>query len=386
MKRVAIAGSTGSIGRQALDVVATESDLQVTALAARSSCELLLKQAWEFRPELVVIVDETAASALRGNLPPGTRLGVGEKALEELPLASDVVLNAIVGFAGLRVTLATVSAGKTLALANKESLVAAGPLVKERLAASSSTLVPVDSEHSAIFQCLMSCRPAWLSRLVITSSGGPFRDFEEAQLASVTPEQALRHPTWNMGAKITVDSSTLVNKGLEVIEAHYLFDVPYENIDVVIHPQSIVHSMVMLSDGAIMAQLSLPDMRVPIAFALLYPERSQQARGVLEFDKDIVLSFRRPNLRLFKGLALAYEAGKRGGLHPLYFNAANEVAVDLFLKREIAWTAIADLIEETLSATPLIQRFPDSLEELVAYDRQAREQARKAARARLSIT
>ncbi|MPY94344.1 MAG: 1-deoxy-D-xylulose-5-phosphate reductoisomerase [Acidimicrobiia bacterium] len=350
-RTVAVLGSTGSVGTQALDVIGARPDrYRVVALAARSSAAVLVEQAHAVRPEVVAVVDPAAAAEVAGRLPPGTTLEVGEGALAAAATGADVVLNAVVGFAGLDVTLAALAAGRRLALANKESLIAAGPVVRRALATPGAEIVPVDSEHSAIHQCLRAGQTGReVRRLLLTASGGPFRGHAPEQLASVGVSEALAHPTWSMGPKITVDSSTLVNKGLEVIEAHELFDVPYEDIDVVVHPQSIVHSMVEFLDGSTVAQLSRPDMRLPISYALGYPERHDVPYGALDWSAVGRLDFEPPDHAAFPCLGLAYQAGRLGGTAPAWFNAANEVAVAAFLEEKIPWLGIAAVLETVLS-------------------------------------
>ena len=330
---VAVLGSTGSIGTQTLEVIATEPErFRVSALSAHGSVELIAQQAAEVHPDVVVITDESRAADLAGRLPAGTTLDVGPAALEAAAASADVVINGVVGFAGLGVTLATLNAGKRLGLANKESLIAGGPVVQRARATHGAELVPVDSEHCAIHQCLRANdHPDRLARVVLTASGGPFRGRTAAELADVTVEQALDHPTWSMGPKITIDSSTLMNKGLEVIEAHELFGVDYDDIDVVVHPQSIVHSMAEFSDGTTMAQVSMPDMRLPIGYALTYPDRMGSAFGAMDWTRAVTLNFEPPDRTTFRCLDLAYAAGRLGQTAPAWLSAANEVVVEAFL-------------------------------------------------------
>ena len=346
-RRVAIAGSTGSIGRQALEVIAAAGGrFEVSALCASASVELVSEQAKAFRPRLVGMADPDAAARLE--LPPGTELVVGDEVPEALAADCDVLLNAVVGFAGLPFTLAALRSDRRLALANKESLVAAGDLVREARRGGTSEVLPVDSEHAALHQCMAGAAPHEVSRLVLTASGGPFRGRTREQLESVTRDEALAHPTWNMGDKVTIDSSTLMNKGLEVIEAHELFDVAYDDIDVVVHPQSIVHSMVETSDGSTMAQLSMPDMRLPIGYALGYPDRLEVAYGRIDWTQVDQLDFGPPDLDAFACLGLAYEAGRTGGSCTTWLNAANEVAVAAFLAGAIPWLAISEVVAAVL--------------------------------------
>jgi 1-deoxy-D-xylulose-5-phosphate reductoisomerase len=379
-RRIVVAGSTGSIGTQALEVVRKAPDrFEIVALGAASSVAALAEQAEEFRPPVVAMADAGAARELANLLPSGTELYAGEGALESLAGMGDVVLNAVVGFAGMGVTVAALEAGKRLALANKESLVAGAPVVQRARMTEGAELIPVDSEHCAIHQCLAG-RPeaaeagADVARLVVTASGGPFRGKRLDQLASVTIADALAHPTWRMGPKITVDSSTLMNKGLEVLEAHELFGVGFDRIEVVVHPQSIIHSMVEFSDGATLAQLSQPDMRLPIGYAMSYPDRLGTAYGSLDWSRVGRLDFEPPDLETFACLSLAFEAGRAGGSAPAWMNAANEVAVAAFLEGRLSWRGIADVVAQTLAAhEPVVL---NSVEDVLAADGRARELAR----------
>ncbi|MFI5053609.1 MAG: 1-deoxy-D-xylulose-5-phosphate reductoisomerase [Acidimicrobiia bacterium] len=362
MRRVAILGSTGSIGRQALDVIRNHRDqYAVVALAAARNGELLAAQATEFDVPVdrarLCVDDPSVLAGLASD--PDT----------------DVVLNAVVGFAGLPATLAALEHGKRLALANKESLIAGGPVVAAVRARGKGEIVPVDSEHSALYQCLRAGSAAEVRRLVVTASGGPFRGYTREQLTAVTVTDALRHPTWTMGAKITIDSSTLMNKGLEVIEAHELFGVSFDRIEVVVHPQSIVHSMVEFVDGATIAQLSRPDMRLPIGLALGAPARLDEPFGAIDWAELSQLTFEAPDLDAFRCLRLAYEAGRSGGGAPAVLSGANEVAVAAFLEGRIPWTAIAAVNAGALDAgTGNVHDIADVLE----ADRVARERARQA--------
>jgi 1-deoxy-D-xylulose-5-phosphate reductoisomerase len=379
MTTVAVLGATGSIGTQTLDVVRAEpGSYEVTVLGAYGSVETLAEQAKEFRPAIVAVGDPTRAAELADLLPPGTELVVGADALAEAGATAEVVVNAVVGFAGLRVTLAALEAGRRLALANKESLIAAGPVVQRARATPGAELVPIDSEHCAVHQCLRANAggdPDRLARIVLTASGGPFRGRGRAQLADVTIADALAHPTWNMGPKITVDSSTLMNKGLEVIEAHELFGTAYDRIEVVVHPQSIVHSMVEFTDGATIAQLSLPDMRLPIGYALAFPDRIATPFGRIDWAGLRRLDFEPPDLDAFPCLRLAYQAGRAGGTAPAWLNAANEVAVNAFLDGLIRWVDIADVLGDVLDehdGTP-----PEDVEAIIDVDHRARVAARR---------
>lgn len=386
---VSLVGSTGSIGTQTLDVVRADPEhLKIVALGAHSSVRALAEQACELRPEVVAIGDERLAGELESLVPPGTEVISGAGALGTLAGLGDVVVNAVVGFAGLAVTVNALRTGRRLALANKESLIAGAPVVQVARATAGAEIVPVDSEHCAIHQCLGTHRavrapgsagleePAGVRRLVVTASGGPFRGCSRAELAAVTREQALAHPTWKMGPKITIDSSTLMNKGLEVIEAHELFGVGFDRIEVVVHPQSIVHSMVEFSDGATLAQLSQPDMRLPIGYALRYPERLGTPYGVIDWARLDRLDFAAPDLDTFVCLRLAYEAGRAGGSAPAWLNAANEVAVAAFLDGRIGWLSIGDVVAESLEAheeTKLLE-----VDDVLAADAAARRVAARA--------
>ncbi len=379
MTTVALAGSTGSIGTQTIEVVRAEPErYQVVALGASGrQPDLLVEQARELRPAVVAVSDTAAVDDLKGRLP-DCELRSGPDALASLGAEADVCVNGVVGFAGLSVTLATLEAGRRLALANKESLIAAGPVVQRARRTPGAELVPVDSEHCAIHQCLRSADPDGpnrVGRIVLTASGGPFRGRTLAELADVTVEDALAHPTWQMGPKITVDSSTLMNKGLEVIEAHELFDVDYDRIEVVVHPQSIVHSMVEFTDGATVAQLSLPDMRLPIGYALAWPDRITTPFGRLDWAAVDRLEFEPPDREAFACLDLAYAAGRLGETAPAWLNAANEVAVAAFLAGEIGWISIADVLSRALERHDGGRA--DSAEAVVAADHRAREVTRR---------
>jgi 1-deoxy-D-xylulose-5-phosphate reductoisomerase len=377
-KRILVLGATGSIGVQALEVIDASDELELVGLSARSSWETLVEQARAHAITQIALTDEQSAELAAGAWPAGT-VHAGAQGLVELVLetAPDLVLNAIVGSAGLGPTIVALGEGIDLALANKESLVVGGELVTALAEATGARILPVDSEHAALHQLIAAERgagPGTIERLTVTASGGPFRGLRRAELASVTVEQALAHPTWSMGDKITIDSATLMNKGLEVIEAHHLFGVPYERIDVLVHPQSIVHALVALCDGAVLAHLGCPDMRVPIAYALHHPERTELA-GVARLDLAAVasLTFEPPDLDAFPALRVAREAAVAGGTAPCVLNAANEVAVHAFLRGWIAFTAIAEVIEATLDelgAAPVRE-----FDALFEADRRAREVA-----------
>jgi 1-deoxy-D-xylulose-5-phosphate reductoisomerase len=374
--RVVVLGSTGSIGTQTLEVIEAEPDrFEVVALGVASSVDLLVEQAHRHHPEIVAVADERAAEGVVGRMPAGTEVIVGAEAMTELTSVGDVVVNGIVGFAGLRATIATLEAGKRLALANKESLIAGGPVVKAAWETPGAELVPVDSEHAALHQCLRANdNVERVARLVLTASGGPFRGRSAAELDEVTVDDALAHPTWSMGPKITVDSSTLMNKGLEVIEAHLLFDAAFDAIDVVVHPQSVIHSMVEYTDGSTIAQLSLPDMRLPIGYALAYPDRVGTAFGAIDWASLGRLDFELPDRVAFPCLDLAYQAGRAGGTAPAWLNAANEVAVEAFLQGRIRWNQIPDVANAVLQGHD--GALAGSVEDVIRADVVARERAR----------
>lgn len=370
MKKIAILGSTGSIGTQTLDVVREHSDeLQVVALAAGTNKERLKEQIKEFHPKLVSLSDEKKAQELKEELA-GEQVEVvcGMEGLIEVAGAdsTDVVVTAVVGMMGILPTMEAIKKGKDIALANKETLVTAGHLIIPMAKEYGVSILPVDSEHSAIFQSLQGEPKAALDKILLTASGGPFRGKSAEFLETVTLEAALNHPNWSMGPKITIDSSTMVNKGLEVMEAKWLFGVDYSQIEVVIQPQSIIHSMVQYVDGAIIAQLGTPDMRVPIEYALFYPERRSLSGDRLDFSKLSQITFEKPDYKVFRGLSLAIEAGKTGGTMPTVFNAANERAVAKFLKGEIKYTDIVRSIEKCMDAHK-VSAHPD-LEEILATE------------------
>ena len=354
MKRLAILGSTGSIGRNVLQVVEQFPDeFSVVALAAGGNTALLGEQLKRFSPEVAVVLDDMLARQLRNVLVPGNHVDIlhgaaGYETAATLPSA-DLVVSAIVGSAGLLPTLAAIEQGKTVALANKESLVMAGEVLMQTAREKCVAIIPIDSEHNAIFQCLAGHRREDLKQILLTASGGPFLDTPTDDLNDITPEVALRHPTWDMGPKVTIDSATLMNKGLEVIEARWLFDVSLEDIQVVIHPESIIHSMVVYRDGSVMAQLALPDMRIPIAYALSYPERLDLGLSSPDLFGLGALTFREPDLERFPCLALAIQACRLGQTYPVVLSAANEVAVRAFLDHRIGFGHIAEIIEETLA-------------------------------------
>ncbi len=384
-RRIAVCGSTGSIGTQTLEVVAAQRDrFEVVALGASRSADLVVEQARVTGAAVVALSDPTAAEGVADRLPAGTELLVGTDAMVDSIDGADVVVNGVVGFAGLGVTMAALQQGKRLALANKESLIAAGPVVQEARATPGAELVPVDSEHGALHQCLRGAEAFSnrVQRLVLTASGGPFRGRSAESLASVTVEQALAHPTWSMGPKITVDSSTLMNKGLEVIEAHELYGPPagergfgvgLDAIDVVVHPQSIVHSMVEYSDGSTIAQLSMPDMRLPLGYALAYPDRLDAPFGPIDWAQVGRLDFEPPDHDAFPCLSLCFEAGRLGGSVPAWINAANEVAVQAFLDGSIRWIDIPRVLSTVLEGHD--GAIPLTVHDVIDADESARRRA-----------
>ncbi len=382
-KRIVILGSTGSIGTSTLDVVrSSPGAFAVTGLAAGKNVALLLRQAAEFRPRRLVVESEASARRIKGEVGEAVSVKWGQTALEELAAdhASDLVVSAIPGIAGLLPTLAAIRAGKPVALAAKEVLVAAGAIVMEEARAKGVPLLPVDSEHSAVFQCLRGEDPSRVRRIILTASGGPFLGLPKGAFRRIRPEEALRHPRWKMGRKVTLDSATLMNKGLEVIEAHHLFGLPFERIKVVIHPESIVHALVEMEDGAVLAQLSRPDMRLPIRYALSYPLRSSSPLGELDVYRLPPLTFREPDWSRFPALGLAYAAGKASGTMPAVLNAANEEAGAAFLEGRLLFPGIAAVVEEVMGKHRAVPR--PKLGEILAADRWAREEAKKIITAR----
>lgn len=366
MKKIGILGSTGSIGTQTLDIVRKEKDLQVVSMAAGSNVELMEKQVREFHPQLVAMWSEKAAEELRirlGDMP--VKVVCGMDGLIEVSTAEEmeVLVTGIVGMIGIRPTIAAIESGKTIALANKETLVTAGHIIMPLAAKHQVPILPVDSEHSAIFQSLNGENRARVSKILLTASGGPFRGKTKAELMQMTVEDALKHPNWSMGKKVTIDSASLCNKGLEVMEAKWLFDVELDQIQVLIHPQSIVHSGVEFVDGGIMAQLGVPDMKLPIQYALFYPDRRPMDNGRVDFFRLRQLTFEEPDTETFRGLALAYRAARTGGSLPTVFNAANEKAVALFLQKKIRFLQIPELIEASMEAHQVVEN--PSVEEIL---------------------
>ena len=373
-KQIAILGSTGSIGTQALQVIEEHPDeYEAYVLTANNRVDELIAQARRFMPEAVVIANEEKYPKLKealADLP--IKVYAGAEAIcqivQEKPV--DIVLTAMVGYAGLRPTIHAIRARKTIALANKETLVVAGDLINDLARVNGTPILPVDSEHSAVFQCLAGEAGNPIEKVILTASGGPFRTFSHEQLKTVTKEQALRHPNWDMGAKITIDSASMMNKGFEVIEAKWLFGVRPEQIEVVVHPQSVIHSMVQFEDGAVKAQLGMPDMRLPIQYAFSYPDRLHASFPRLDFSKCTQLTFEQPDTERFRNLALAYEALHRGGNMPCIVNAANEVCVAAFLHDRISFLGMSDVIEKTMGRVSFIQK--PTYEDYVATDAEAR--------------
>lgn len=375
MKKISILGSTGSIGTQTLDIVRINKDIKVVGLSANSNVDLLLKQIEEFEPELVCVFREDKAKELKerlGSLKIGKYPEVvsGMEGLISCAVipSADIVVTAFVGMIGIRPTIEAIKSGKDIALANKETLVTAGHIIMPLAKKNNVRILPVDSEHSAIFQCLNGESVNKIEKILLTASGGPFRGKTLADLKNVTLADALKHPNWSMGKKITIDSSTMVNKGLEVMEAGWLFDVDLDDIQVVIQPKSIIHSMVQFKDGCVMAQLGLPDMRAPISYALYYPERRYIDGRSLDFWDLKSIEFDRPDPDTFKGLSLALRAGKEGGSMPTVFNAANEKAVSLFLNEKIGYLTITDIIEEMMDKIPVIKN--PSLDEILETEKE----------------
>lgn len=377
MKKIALLGSTGSIGRNALNVARhLKSHFRVVALAARENIDLLEKQVREFQPLIIAVFQLEKARELQKRLPDQVILS-GMEGLRAVAACqeAEMVISAIAGTLGLQPTVEAILAGKDVGLANKEALVSGGALIMRLVKEKKVQLLPIDSEHSAIFQCLNGEKRLAVNRVILTSSGGPFRSWSQEQLEHVTVEQALNHPTWKMGPKVTIDSSTLMNKGLEVIEAHWLFNMDVDKIDVIIHPQSIIHSLVEFNDFSMLAQMGVPNMSVPIQYAMTYPDRYPGLLEPFDFIKHSKLEFFKPDLAKFRCLALAYEAIRRGGSLPCYMNAANEGLVERFLKREISWNDIGAQLERLMNQHQV--QPVDTLEDVLAIDAQAREEAAK---------
>ena len=377
MKKIAILGSTGSIGTQTLEVVRENGDIEVISLAAGSNTELLEQQVREFHPQVVCVYEEEKAREFRERLKDvAVRIVTGMDGLIETACVpeAEIVVTAVVGMIGIRPTIAAIEAGKDIALANKETLVTAGHLIIPLAREKGIRILPVDSEHSAIFQSLQGNAGNRIQKILLTASGGPFRGKREEDLLNVKVEDALKHPNWSMGRKITIDSSTMVNKGLEVIEAKWLFDVEIDDIQVVVQPQSVIHSMVEYEDGSVIAQLGTPDMKLPIQYALYYPQRCYLLGDRLDFWSLTHLDFEKPDMDTFYGLSLAYEAGRTGGSLPTVFNAANELAVAMFLNREITYLEIVEIIEDCMRAHHNIKS--PSLEQILTAEQETYERIR----------
>ena len=377
MKKIAILGSTGSIGTQTLEVVRENGDIEVISLAAGSNTELLEQQVREFHPQVVCVYEEEKAREFRERLKDvAVRIVTGMDGLIETACVpeAEIVVTAVVGMIGIRPTIAAIEAGKDIALANKETLVTAGHLIIPLAREKGIRILPVDSEHSAIFQSLQGNAGNRIQKILLTASGGPFRGKREEDLLNVKVEDALKHPNWSMGRKITIDSSTMVNKGLEVIEAKWLFDVEIDDIQVVVQPQSVIHSMVEYEDGSVIAQLGPPDMKLPIQYALYYPQRRYLPGDRLDFWSLTHLDFEKPDMDTFYGLSLAYEAGRTGGSLPTVFNAANELAVAMFLNREITYLEIVEIIEDCMRAHQNLKS--PSLEQILTAEQETYERIR----------
>lgn len=379
MRNIAILGSTGSIGTQTLEVIAANPDrFRVEVLTANRNVDLLVEQALKFRPDCVVIADEDKYPRLREALQQeDIKVYAGADAIAQVVTSPqvDLVVTAMVGYSGLLPTINAIKAGKNIALANKETLVVAGELINLLVDEHKVAILPVDSEHSALFQCLAGEGRSRVEKLILTASGGPFRGKDTAFLEKVTPEEALKHPNWQMGAKVTIDSASMMNKGFEVMEAKWLFGMKVGQIEVVVHPQSIIHSMVQFTDGCIKAQLGVPDMRLPIQYALTYPERISADFGRVDFSALYTLTFEEPDRKTFRNLDLACQAMTAGGNMPCILNAANEVAVEAFLQRKISFTAMSDLIEKTMQKTDFMAK--PTLDDYIATDRASRILARE---------
>ena len=382
MKKISLLGSTGSIGTQCLDIIRENRDkYQVVALACGSNVDLLSEQIEEFSPVLAAVADEKAAQELQKNYP-GTESSWGRQGLIDVACADcDMVVNGLMGIRGMEPTYHAIMSGKDVALANKETLVAGGEIIMKAAYEKAIKLLPVDSEHSAIFQCLEGNKGRNINRILLTASGGPFRGFSKEELEHVTMEQALKHPNWSMGKKITIDSATMMNKGLEVIEAKWLFDVDVEKIEILVHPQSILHSAVEFEDKSIIGQMGLADMRIPISFALCYPDRLPSKEPGLDFfSQGARMTFEKPDTEVFKCIKLAYESSKAGGTYPVTLNGANETLVELFLKKKIKFTDIQNILERILEAHSPAYNL--DLEGIMEADRKARTEAYEQARRR----
>ena len=377
-KKVCILGSTGSIGSNALNVIRSLKkfgyDIEVTYLTTNSQTDKLAEQVKEFSPKGIVILDAVKAKEFKDKYSfPDLEIITGEEGLYDITSRYDydLLISSLVGFAGLKPTIGAIKTGKTIALANKETLVVAGEMINKLLKENDTTLIPIDSEHSAILQCIVGEDTASVEKIILTASGGPFRTKSIEEMRKTSVKEALNHPNWNMGAKITIDSATLMNKGLEVIEAHWLFNISHEKIEVVVHPQSIIHSMVEFTDGSIKAQMGIPDMKIPIQYAITYPKRVKSDFTRLDFSKYNTLTFEEPDHEKFECLKLAFEVLKKGGTYPAVLNAANEVAVDLFIKEKIGFLDIPAIINKCLDSHENRNNF--TLEDIIDIDRETRE-------------
>ena len=377
-KKVCILGSTGSIGSNALNVIRSLKkfgyDIEVTYLTTNSQTDKLAEQVKEFSPKGIVILDAVKAKEFKDKYSfPDLEIITGEEGLYDITSRYDydLLISSLVGFAGLKPTIEAIKTGKTIALANKETLVVAGEMINKLLKENDTTLIPIDSEHSAILQCIVGEDTASVEKIILTASGGPFRTKSIEEMRKTSVKEALNHPNWNMGAKITIDSATLMNKGLEVIEAHWLFNISHEKIEVVVHPQSIIHSMVEFTDGSIKAQMGIPDMKIPIQYAITYPKRVKSDFTRLDFSKYNTLTFEEPDHEKFECLKLAFEVLKKGGTYPAVLNAANEVAVDLFIKEKIGFLDIPAIINKCLDSHENRNNF--TLEDIIDIDRETRE-------------
>ena len=374
VKHIGILGSTGSIGQNSLDVIVNFPDkFRAAYLTTNKNTSLLEQQIARFRPKAVAVLDEQSASVLKRHVNSSVRLFVGEQGLMELVCNEDVdiVINSLVGFAGLRPTIEAIKRGKTVALANKEALVVAGEIIMKLVRKHDAALIPIDSEHSAILQCLAGENPKNIARLILTASGGPFLHVDKKEFSRVTVEEALKHPNWKMGNKITIDSATMMNKGLEIIEAHWLFNLPPEKIEVLIHPQSVIHSMVEFIDGSVKAQLGAPDMKIPIQYALTHPDRAPSMYTRIDFTELGTMTFCKPDNKKFECIDLAYRALHSAGTAPVVLNAANEVAVDLFLNGRITFDAIPVLIRNAMDTLPV--KHSPTLDEIISMDAATRK-------------
>ncbi len=378
VKNICLLGSTGSIGQNSLEVISRFPErFRAAFLTTNKNVDLLLQQITLFHPKAVAVLDEQAASQMKHRMNGSIKIYVGEEELLELVKNEniDIVINALVGFAGLKPTIEVIKRGKTIALANKETLVVAGKIIMQLAKESNASIIPIDSEHSAILQCLVGENPNTVARLILTASGGPFLHLDKNKFSQVTIDEALKHPNWKMGNKITIDSATMMNKGLEIIEAHWLFNLPPEKIEVLIHPQSIVHSMVEFIDGSVKAQLGVPDMKIPIQYALTYPERLPSVCNKVDLAKLGTMTFLRPDVNKFECLELAYKALRCGGTTPVVLNAANEVSVDYFLRGHLSFDRIPDVIRQAIDALPFKET--TTLDDVMSVDAATRKHVKE---------